>query len=245
MDKISNIQILQTLEYSLFSNIIGNRNVNLSKVEKLVSDVNSGFNMLPYCPIIVSEKDGFLNIIDGQHRFEVSKKSLNPVYYVVCNTLSLQKIAMLNSRGQKWSMNDFLNCYLKLDIDDYKILKETLTVHKGQIATIASLLMLNDVKKNIKEHFESGEFKVNFLKETEKILLLTEKLFGQYNFSRDRYLIGAMQKIDSSGKCDYDILIDKIKQNPMGIDKQNDIKNYIYNIERVYNFKNRERQTII
>jgi hypothetical protein len=31
----------------------------------------------------------------------------------------------------------------------------------------------------------------------------------------------------------------------MGMDKQGDVKNYIYNIERVYNFKNKERQTII
>jgi len=239
------MKILQTKEYGKFTTITGNRNINRNKVEKLVEDVKSGFNMLAFCPIIVKEIDDMFHIIDGQHRYETSIACEEPVYYLIKNDFTLQQIAKLNSRGQKWSMNDFLNCYCKLGIEDYSILKNTTAQYKVMLGTVASLLMLNDVRKRVKDDFEQGTFKVNHLEETQKLLELTEDVFGRYSFSRDRLLIGAVQAIANAGKCDFEVLKDKIKQNPMGMDKQGDIKNYIYNIERVYNFKNRERQTIV
>ena len=239
------MEILQTTDYKKFTTIIGNRNINAHKVQKLVEDVISGFNMLPYCPIIVSDIDGVLNIIDGQHRYETSIATNEPVYYVIKNDFSLLQIAKLNSRGQKWTMNDFLNCYCKLGVQDYIELRDLSREVKSSISTLTGLLMKNNVKASVKEEFESGEFKINFLESTKRYISLTEDLFGQYRFSKDRILIGAMQQIDIAGKCDYEVLKYKISQNPMGMDKQGDVKNYIYNIERVYNFKNKERQTII
>jgi hypothetical protein len=239
------MKILQTKDYSLFSTINGNRNINRKKVEQLTDDVKSGFNMLPYCPIIVKEIDGLLRIIDGQHRFETSVACEEPVYYLIKNDFTLQQIARLNSRGQKWTINDFLNCYSRLGIQDYVVLGEISREFKISISTISGLLMKNNVKVKCKEEFESGEFKANHIESTKDLLRLTDELFGQYRFSKDRYLIGAVQAILNAGKCDFEVLKDKIKQNPNGMDKQGDLKNYIYNIERVYNYKNRDRQTII
>lgn len=239
------MEILQTKDYSLFSTINGNRNINRKKVEQLTDDVKSGFNMLPYCPIIVKEIDGLLRIIDGQHRFETSVACEEPVYYLIKNDFTLQQIARLNSRGQKWTINDFLNCYSRLGIQDYVVLGEISREFKISISTISGLLMKNNVKVKCKEEFESGEFKANHIESTKDLLRLTDELFGQYRFSKDRYLIGAVQAILNAGKCDFEVLKDKIKQNPNGMDKQGDLKNYIYNIERVYNYKNRDRQTII
>lgn len=239
------MEILQTKDYSLFSTINGNRNINRKKVEQLTDDVKSGFNMLPYCPIIVKEIDGLLRIIDGQHRFETSVACEEPVYYLIKNDFTLQQIARLNSRGQKWTINDFLNCYSRLGIQDYVVLGEISREFKISISTISGLLMKNNVKVKCKEEFESGEFKANHIESTKDLLRLTDELFAQYRFSKDRYLIGAVQAILNAGKCDFEVLKDKIKQNPNGMDKQGDLKNYIYNIERVYNYKNRDRQTII
>jgi hypothetical protein len=236
--------INQTKDYSIFKSIVGNRTINYSKIEKICIDVNSGFNMLPYCPVICTEINGKLSIIDGQHRVEVSKQTGQPVYYVVCNNLSLRQIAQLNSRGQKWGVMDFLNCYTKLGIEDYIELKAIIAIHKMTIGTVVSLLMGFDTKKRFKEEFEGGDFKVNFLKETEYILTLTNDLFGQYTFSKDRNLIDALQSLKNKGLCDFDKLKLKISQNPIGMDKQATPKNYIYNIERVYNFKNHSREVI-
>jgi hypothetical protein len=239
------MEILKTNDYSRFTTITGNRNINRTKVEKLVSDVKSGFNMLPFCPIIVKETDDFFSIIDGQHRFETSVACNEPVYYLIKNDFTLQQIAKLNSRGQKWTVSDFLNCYCKLGIEEYIKLHELTIELKVSISTLCGMLMKNNAKASVKDEFENGDFKIIFLENTIKYISLTQELFGRYTFSKDRTLITAVQQIDEAGKCDYQVLKYKISQNPMGMDKQGDVKNYIYNIERVYNFKNKERQTII
>ena len=240
-----NTQIVQTNDYSLFESITGNRNLSQTKIEKICNDIANGFNMLPYCPIIVSESDGKFQIIDGQHRFEVSKKTQNPVYYVVCETLTLKQIAQLNSRGEKWKPQDFLNCYIKLGISDYEHIREVMDKHKVGINTAINLLMYNKhVETKSTEVFQSGDFKCNYLQETHDLLTLVDSLFGRYTFSKDRYLIGAVQAIQKKGKCDFDRLRTKIAASPIMMDKQTDVKNYIYNIERVYNFKSQTREVI-
>lgn len=239
------MEILQSSNYDQFTTINGNRNISLKKVEKLAEDVKSGFNLLPYCPIIVKEVGDKFAIIDGQHRFETCIATGEDVYYLIKNDITLQQIAKLNSRGQKWTVNDFLNCYMRLGVEDYITLHEICREFKVSVSTVMGLLMKNNVKTNCKEEFESGDFKVNHLETTKQYLALTEDLFGEYRFSKDRSLIGAVKEIYLAGKCDFVVLKDKIRKNRNGMDKQGDVKNYIYNIERVYNFNNSKRQTII
>ena len=240
------MKIENTTAYNLFAMLVGNRVLNQKKIDTICKDVSEGLNMLPFYPIVVSKNaDGTYSIIDGQHRFEVSKRTSNPVYFITCNSLTLSQIAQLNSRGQKWSINDFLNCYAKIGQADYVKLKDLATAYKIPVSTIGSFLMDNKPKSDFKEQFESGAFKINFLVETENLFALTDKLFGQYRFSKDRYLFGAVQKIQEKGICDFEKLALKVQQAPMMMDKQSDVKNYIYNIERLYNFKNSKREAII
>jgi hypothetical protein len=239
------MEILKSNDYSLFGSINGNRKVNLSKVAKISEDVIAGFNMLPYCPVIVSKTDTGFNVIDGQHRLEVSKNTKNPVYYVVCEDLSLRQIAQLNSRGQKWTVNDFLNCYCNLGAKDYITLKEVSTEFRFPVSTCASLLMFDNVKSKAKEEFENGLFEVNHLESTKDVLNMTNELFSMYRFSKDRSLVGAVRRIIQAGKCDFEVLKTKINSAPNLMDRQGDVKNYIYNIERVYNHKNQTRKVII
>lgn len=240
------VEILTETDYSKFVPILGNRPINYAKVDKICVDIDSGFDMLPYCPIIVSDHDGKLNIIDGQHRYHVSVKTKKPVYYVICNTLTLKQIAMLNSRGEKWKPADFLNCYIKLGLTDYEHIKTVMVTHKVAIKTAIDLLMFfKHTESKSTDLFQSGEFQCHYLKETNDLLTLCHDLFGRYTFSNDRYLIGAVQQIQKAGKCDFTRLKQKIEASPMMMDKQNDVKHYIYNVERVYNFKNHTREVII
>lgn len=243
------MKIENTTDYSQFEMLLGNRPINQKKVDKIVDDINNGFNMLPYFPILVKEQEsGKLGIIDGQHRYTVSKESGLPVYYIVGNDVSLKQIAQLNSRGEKWKPQDYLNCYIKLGSEDYEILDKVLKRHKVPINTAISLLMYNTVKtggnSDLIEKFRAGEFKVNYEKEANELLELVDDLFGRYVFASDRNLIAAVQRLLEGGKCDFEILKSKIGMAPMMMDKQADVKKYIYNIEQVYNFRNQNRQVI-
>jgi len=239
-------QIQETKDYHKFASILGNRNLNMNKIDKICTDVAGGFNMLPYYPVIVYQEKELYKIIDGQHRFEVSKRTENPVYFIVCQNISLKQIAILNSRGEKWKASDFLNCYIKLGIEDYKDVKTLMNQYQVNIKLAVDLLYAfkHHGGAPTSELFQDGNFRTNHLKETVELLELVKSIFSRYKFCFDRYLVGAVLKLQQVGKCDFEELKQKINQSPMMMDKQSDLKGYLNNIERVYNFKNSIRKTI-
>lgn len=241
------MEILKTENYELFQTIKGNRTVNFKKVEKLQTDIQNGLDLTPYAPLIVYAQSDVLKIIDGQHRFLACKELGKPIYYVKCNELSLQQIARINSRSDKWSNKDFLDCYKNLGISDYVYLQDFLSKYKIIYSASIDLLMYGSCKtrENGMERFRDGEFKVNFREEVIELVELTKDLFGRYKFWNDRYLITAVQEIKKAGKCDFDRLKEKIKAAPNEMEKQGTWKSYALNIERVYNHRNSIRQTII
>ena len=240
------MEIKTTKDYEKFDTILGNRVINEKKVERLMDDINKGLNLLPYCPIIVYPENGKLKIVDGQHRFETSVRLEEPVFYVECEPLNLKQIARLNSRSDKWGSKDFLDCYVCLGVEDYKILKEFMKTYETIYTVSIDLLMFYKIASGQggMDKFRDGEFKVNYFEESSQLIVLTRKLFDRYKFWNDRNLIMAVQKLQDKGLCDFEVLKRKISEAPNEMDKQGSPKLYIYNIERVYNFKNSIRTVI-
>lgn len=239
-------KINTSIKYSEFGSINGNRNINRKKVDAIKKDIENGLNLLPYAPIIVYPEGNLLMIVDGQHRFIVSSELDLPVYYVLSDKLTLQQMALINNRQDKWTMHDFLRCYIKIGIEDYKTLKTLMDKYLVGISTAVDLLMLGKISKQGKssQTFRSGEFKINFLEETKDLLDLNNSLFDRYKFYKDRNLITAVQEIKAKGKCDFEILKEKIAAAPNIMDKQVSVKDYIFNIERVYNHRSVNRKVI-
>ncbi|MBT0607614.1 ParB/RepB/Spo0J family partition protein [Aequorivita echinoideorum] len=237
-------KITVTKEYEKFSTILGNRIINEKKVENLMADISKGLNLLPYCPVIVFRKDNNLKIVDGQHRFEATKRLELPVHYVECEQLDLKKIASLNSRSDKWKNSDFLECYVRLGIEDYVTLLDFLRKYKIIYSASIDLLMYGNPKakgSNSMEAFRNGEFEVKFLDKATELVNLTTEIFGRYVFSNDRYLIGAVMELKEAGICDFEVLKNKVSEAPNIMEKKSNIKEYKYLIEQVYNFKNQKR----
>ncbi len=234
--------IQQTTDYKSFRTILGNRKISEAKVKKLIQDIEGGLNLLPYCPILVYSNDNLYFIIDGQHRAEVSERLNEPIYFIECNKLTLQQIAKINSRSDKWTNRNFLDCYIKLGLEDYKEFYNFTTKYHIIYSATASFLMKGDVTSaNIMEVFRDGNFKCNFYKEASRIVELTADLFQLYVFYNDRYLIEAIRQLDEAGKCDFKILKTKIKSNINLMKKKDTIKEYKFLIEQVYNHRNSKR----
>lgn len=192
-------------DYEVFKMMDGNRPINRRKVDKIKEDVSNGLNLFPYCPVIVFEKDELLFVVDGQHRFTASFELGLPIYYVVSEELNLYQIATMNSKQDKWTDNNFLNCYIELGNESYVVLKKLCDKHKIGIAVTSELLMNGNFqrKKAIIETFREGSFVANFHDEADKFLELLSSLFGRYKFYSDRNLIMALQMISDKGKCDF------------------------------------------
>lgn len=238
-------KIYSQTDYKMFDFINGNRNISERKVEKLVYDIENGLNLLPYFPIIVHQTDGKFFVIDGQHRFEASKKVGSPIFFVVCDKIELRQIATMNSRTDKWNQRDFLNCYMKVGLEPYVVLNDLLKKYKFTISITCDLMMTNKTSGGgTMDDFRDGKLECNFLEETEKTLALVNVVFDLYKFRKDRNLVTAMKKIMDKGLCDFKVLKRKIESAPMMMDKQESVKDYMHQIEKVYNYRNNERQQI-
>ena len=81
-------RIEETVDYDKFSLIEGNRPFNKGLLLTLEESIVEEGNYLADNPIIVNER---LEIIDGQHRWNIAKKLHLPLYYIISNGLGLRE----------------------------------------------------------------------------------------------------------------------------------------------------------
>ena len=240
------MEIQKSNDYEIFQLINGNRKISTKKVNRIVEDVNSGLNLFPYCPIIVSESDGVYRIIDGQHRFMAAKSLQHPIHYIVAHHIKLRDIARMNTNTDKWKYSDFTKCYIDLGIKDYEVLRDYCRKYKVQLRIAIGLLMYGAPRNSSKdaEVFMDGEFKSLYYDFAVEFIELVDRLFSAYVFNRDPYLLMAVHKLNEKALWDIDAMEEKIQKHPNMMDRQSTVKTYIYLLEQIYNMRNQHRKTI-
>lgn len=240
------MEILHTKDYSMFNFITGNRPVNKKKIKDLKDEATNGLDLFEYCPIVVYKEDGKYKVIDGQHRFQASKELKKPIYYVVCDKLTLVQIAKLNSNSSNWSNKNFLECFIKTGIEDYKDLERLIKKYHVSYSVASDILMTGNCKYKgaTLKKFREGLFKSKYYDFACILLDEVEEVFGRYEFWNHGYLIEAYRQIKEAAKFDKETLKLKIKQAPNILDKRLSVKEYLFNIERVYNNRNNTRVSI-
>jgi len=240
--KESSIKVYWTKEYSRFKYIKGNRPINQRKVKRIIDDIKKGVVFLKYCPIVVNEE---MEILDGQHRFHVSQKLKENVYYIIAKDFTIQEIAKINSKTEKWKNEDFLNCYIKQNNPHYKELRNFLFEYNLSIGLGVSVLFTGKFGGGgrILEAFREGQFEVKYLKETKAFFEFAE-LFKDFNHYSTRPFLSALQTIYESGKCDHTRLVENFNKLIDTIERQTNPKQYLTELEKIYNHRLRERVTI-
>jgi hypothetical protein len=233
---MSQTMVFQSDNYNLFNMIKGNRELDMVKIKKILADIERGTNLLKYCPILVVEKEKKLNIIDGQHRFVVSKKVKSPVYYIMAEDLSLYDIARMNSNTEKWKASDFINCYKTLKNSHYIKLDKFLTDHPGiSVTTALSLLghgrVLNGGHSQVMDRFQKGEFKVEHEEFANNIINQALKFEFKERFSR--HFLVALNKILVSDVFPMDELAEKVNDNIGMLQPQDHWRKYLTNLEEI------------
>ena len=237
-------KIYFTREYNQFKILKGNRTLNEKKISKIIKEINGGFNMLPFCPIVVDEQ---MNIIDGQHRFEVSKRIESNVFYVVASSTSLYQIAKLNTNTERWKASDFINCYSELGIEDYKTLAAFLK--KYEMPKTASINLLEKGtpnqadNANCIERFESGNFRVNYLEKAEELAKLIYRFKGFKGFLTTDF-INTIYALSKNGKCDMEELIRQFQNYRDPLEHAQGVKQVKVALEQIYNYKKSIRRII-
>jgi hypothetical protein len=244
-NKKCTVQIFESSDYSRFNMVKGNRELDMNKLKKILADIDRGTNLLKYVPILVVEKKGKFDIVDGQHRFMVSKKIKSPIFYIIGESLSLYDIARMNSNTEKWKSKDFINCYSELGNENYKKLEAFLKSFPGLTVSHA-IRMLSRGKGAEKissiENFQMGQFVVSSEKEAFDICNAAK----EFNFVckyAPAFLV-AISKIMDAGHITIGDLAGKVNAAPDQLHSHINYKKYLLNLEEIAN-KNKHKRVAI
>jgi hypothetical protein len=247
--KESTVMVYFSTDYGLFKMIAGNRDLNEGKINRIMKDINEGIDVLKYYPIQVKENSGRLEIIDGQHRFFIAKKLGRAVYYIVMKEdRSLFDIAKINSNTEKWKTRDFINCYVNLDNPHYKEL-DAFMVKYGLSATL-SVRLLEEGEVGYGsggslalENFQRGKFEVRFRDEATQLADVCY-MFNDFKHARSANFFQAIHKIMKANKIDIWDLVKKFNAYKDDLQHQGSWKDYVSNLETIYNKKLQNRVII-
>ena len=242
----SDVKVYISRDYGLFRMVEGNRQLNSRKIEKIKGDIAGGLNILRNSPIIVNERDGRLDIIDGQHRFYVCKQLKSPVWYILAAELSLLDIAKVNSHTEHWKNKDFINCYAVQGNKDYEILDRFIETYKFPVSVAFKLLKDGTLKSDggsSKEEFQGGNFKIGNYASAIQIADTINK-FSSFKGYKTRPFIVAICKILEVGKTDINEVIESVIANPGKLTIQPTWKDYLVTLEIVVNFGKSKRRIL-
>lgn len=245
----SKVLVYLSEDYKLFRMVDGNRPINKTKVNRIINDIKEGNDILAEAPILVKESGRYLDILDGQHRFEVSKKLGRPVHYIVKkDDMNLYAVAKVNSNTEKWKSLDFINAYIKAGNKNYD---QILKFHKAygiSITTCLDMLTHGISKRSGGSHeltssFQQGSFVVKKYKEAVQLAEIC-KAFEKFSGWNSRAFIKAIAIILEKDMCDFEKLTKKFNSDPEALKDQPNHKGYLSNLEDIYNKNNSKRQTI-
>jgi len=245
------VSIFKTTDYNLFSTISGNRSINSAKIKRIIKEIDNGNDMLQYYPINVQEEENGLAILDGQHRFTISKILKRPVYYIlVPEQKSMSQIAKVNSKVEKWKALDYINCYIKAGNSHYVELYAFWMKYKFSVGLCLSLLNtskpgeINGGAANLTRAFEQGNFEVNFLEEATLFAELCKRFEAFPNW-KSRNFVYAIYKIKIAEKYPFEDIARPLLSNIGMLTEQAHFKEYIYKIEQIINAGKKNRMVIV
>jgi hypothetical protein len=236
----ASVNIYFTREYGQFKWLKGNCELNEAKIKKIINSIKNGVNILKYAPIIVNKN---MEIIDGQHRFMVSKQLKENVWYVIQDEADLSIVPAINSNSSNWSKMDYLNSYCDMGKQPYLLVRDLLDYYPGLNVSAASTMIHAGTMHNqeAKELFKDGLITSDHYDFTLQILnlLVDFKPFTQNPFS-SRFVM-VMCSLYNNGKYDHGHMIAKLQESKRMIEHVNTPKNIITEMESIYNHKMKSR----
>lgn len=249
--KVSTVSIFCTEDYSIFKMIEGNRGLNLHKIEKIIKEIQSGNDMLRYYPIQVKVIDNLLEILDGQHRYFICQKLKRPVHYIlVTEERTMSDIAKVNSNVEKWTSQNFINCYVIAGNENYKLIQQYHSSYQFSVGVTLSLLTTaapgkanGAVGSILKSSFEDGKFEVKTWDEAVAFGEMA-KQFNSFSNWRSREFLMALYRIQTEAKVEMDIIYAAFQKNPQMLVEQANYKDYLLLLEKIVNV-NKSKRIII
>lgn len=229
--------IYKTKNYGLFHRIPGNRIPKQRHIDELVSDI-SDENMLQENPMTVTNHNGGLGIVAGQHRLKAAEILDEYIYFMFKKNATVKEVRMLGSNTKDWLLNDWLNSIIEeKNSKDYITLKEFASEYKLSLP-IAINILTDEFKTRgrIRRDFEGGHFEIKDYDTADRMAsLLTEvRMHSNDGAWTDRRCMQALRRFLDSG--DPKRLGRKLNEYGLAISKRKSVKEYEAELEHILNF---------
>lgn len=246
----SKIIVYVTNDYDRFSFIDGNRETTNPKKERIKKDIAAGTDILDESPLLTIERKNRLEIIDGQNRFEIAKELERPVHYIIYKKgeMTIYQIAKINSNFEKWTNEQFLNCYRKTDNQNYKKIYSFYNKYGISISLCLVLLTYGGIKRgsskdDLHQKFKEGLFEVKTFKEACMVAEIC-KSFEEFKCWNQKPFVTAICKVLEAGIAEMDKLISKFQSDPKRLQPRSNPKEYLADLQLIYNIGNSKQRII-
>lgn len=231
---VPNSELLQTKDYSKFKCDIKNRPVSDDKVAFFVKQFSAGKFFMKEFPVIV-DKD--MVILDGQHRYEASKKLDMSVYFRFADSLTIDSVTDVQVNAG-WKTEDYIHAFIQQKNQNYIILNRFIKRYK--ITTSVACILLSGGTQHgslAKLGFYDGTFVVkNEDKAHELAGAINEYGSMALNLNRDKAFCIAIVKILEHPEFDEKRMKSQLSKYVSLIKRQVTTEGYLRNLEEVYNY---------
>lgn len=210
-----------TNDYDKFKFIKGNRNVNESNKSKLENSMDQKQLVIP---ILVNEN---MEIIDGQHRYEVCKEKGLPLYYHIEKGYGIEDVKRANIVSRTWKIDDYLNMFVENELEEYIIFKEIIDAYGLTVKALVTICAVLEDKplKEMEYKFKQGELEFDHDRVLEFLTSLDD-----FSFFNDYYslkFISAFLELYTKPKYNHKNMQNKIETNGYVLNKQHSKDDYL------------------
>jgi len=158
-------------------------------------------------------------------------------------------IAKINSNTEKWTQQNYINCYISQGNEHYKKLQLFLSTYKINVSTSLHLLTSGNPgnegsNTELTENFQHGKIQVTYWEES--VALADDcKRFSTFPSWTDRSFVVAIYRIKKAGLITIDELYESFTKCPEMLVKNHSYKAYVNNLEQIVNFRKSKRIVII
>ena len=233
-------KVYRTNDYSLFSKLDGNRNVNKAHIVRLKKSIKEESLCVP---IIVNEK---YEIIDGQHRFSCWESLMMPIYYIVVEGYGLRQVQRINANSMNWKLMDYAESYCDLGNKHYCKYKEFKA--KYNLGDYESIAMLQGNTKGSGTNFarfRDGLFKINHWRNACRQAEQINKVSEFYDGYKRRAFVFAMIHLLNHDSCDFNQLLRKIKLKRAEMFDCTNTEQYVILLNKIYNHGQSKKVSLI
>ena len=239
--------VYQTNDYSKFSFMKYNRDIDYRHVERLKKEME---NNDVDTPIQVTEKNGDdkFDIMDGQHVFMARRALDRAISYVINKTDNPEKaVICMNTHKKNWSNDDYGKIYAEkekenhpLDYKDepYNIWKKARDskLHQSTLLELA----YGSREKKYSDYFRNEKLTIKDKEKFKKDANYLVSATIHNKICKIRHFQLALCKALLNDNFDRKVFLNKMEKYPYMLKRCNDITSYYLNIEQLYNYYNKK-----